>query len=140
RNWKEVCMARLASYTSKYDLCDLHLSIELVDSVINRLKKGKASGPDSLTAEHFQFYHPIGSAILAMLFSLMIYYHFVPKQFGAGIIVPIPKKDSKCQFNKFSDFRGITISSIVSKIFESCIIEENIVLFSTSEMQFGFKP
>ena len=135
----DAFMSRLSTYSSKLDLCDHEINVEVIDAVISRLKKGKAAGIDRLTAEHIQFCHPLVVTILSMLFNLMIHFQYIPDNFGSGIIVPFPK-DSKCQLNKFSDFRGITISPLISKIFELCIIENNKELFATSDMQFGFKP
>jgi hypothetical protein len=112
----------------------------LVDCVISKLKKGKASGADHLASEHFQYCHPIVISILAMLFNLMIKYEFVPDFFGLGILIPIPKNDSKCNFDKFADYRDISVSSIISKIFELCIVENIKDNLLTSDAQFGFKP
>jgi hypothetical protein len=129
---------RLCSY-SVHDN-DIKIDIELVDGIVRNLKKGKATGADRLSSEHFQFCHPLVISILSMLFNLMVKFEFVPDFFGVGIIIPIPKKDSKSNFNKFSDFRGITVSSIISKIFELCIVENIKDLLSTSDAQFGFTP
>jgi hypothetical protein len=40
---------------NKYSTADsnnLHISVELIESCVNKLKLGKASGPDELKAEH----------------------------------------------------------------------------------------
>jgi len=37
------------------------------------------------------------------------------------------------------DFRGISISPVVSKVFEHCILERYEKFFTTSDNQFGFK-
>lgn len=130
---------RLLSYNSIMKDEDVHINVELVDNVVTRLNKGKTAGIDRLTAEHFQFCHPVVISILSMLFNLMLKYECVPNAFGIGIIIPIPKKDSNCNYDKHSDFRGITISPVVSKIFELCILKNIKDLLSTSDLQFGFK-
>jgi len=43
---------------------------------------------------------------------------YVPKAFGEGIIIPIPKDKSECNLKNTKNYRGITISCILSKIFE----------------------
>jgi len=116
----------------------LNIEVEKVDSIINSLCKGKAAGSDSLTCEHLQFAHPIVTVCITKLFNLMLTANFVPDDFGLGIIIPIPKGESKTFNDKPEDFRGITISPIISKVFESCL---NVFLESflkTSDRQFGF--
>ena len=130
---------RLASYKSTFNDDKIHINIELIDSIIKQLDKCKAAGVDQLTAEHFQFAHPIVINILSMLLNLMIRYEYVPDAFGIGILVPIPKKDTNCNFDKFSDYRGITISPVISKIFELCIVNNLNDLLKTCDLQFGFK-
>ena len=69
----------------------------------------------------------------------MIIYNYVPDAFGQGIAVPIPKGDNQCSHNKSSDYRCITISPLLSKIFELALQEKLAKYLSTSERQFGFK-
>lgn len=130
---------RLSSYRSTIDDNECFVDVELLDGIIKGLSKGKAAGIDRLTAEHIQYCHPIVISILAMLFNIMFKYEYVPDAFGVGIIVPIPKKDSKCNFDKHADYRGITISSVISKIFELCIVDNINDKLATSDLQFGFK-
>jgi len=68
----------------------------------------------------------------------MILSGYVPNSFGDGVIVPIPKGDKRNN-NVVSDFRGITISNIVSKIFEHCLLIMTGKYLHSSERQFGFK-
>jgi len=118
--------------------CD-KIEVETVDEIINKLTRGKAAGLDNLTCEHLQYCHPVVISCLTMLFNLMIGYGYVPNAFGEGIIIPIPKGDSKRMHDKIDDYRGITISSLISKIFEQCLLCCNKDYFQTSERQFGFK-
>lgn len=143
-----VCNVRLSQefdkrladyYTALNDKDVITIDVELIDSVVKNLKKGKAAGIDRLTSEHVQFSHPIIISLLSMLFNLMIKYEFVPDSFGVGIIIPIPKNDSSNNFSKVSDYRGITVSPVISKLFELCIVENIKYLLRTSDAQFGFK-
>jgi exonuclease III len=129
---------RLAAYSS-FSIDDFCVDVELLDGIINDLGKGKAAGIDRLTAEHLLYCHPIVSSILSMLFNLMIRFEYVPNDFGVGIVVPIPKKDSKSNLDKHADYRGISISPVISKIFELCIVDRIDHMLITSDLQFGFK-
>jgi hypothetical protein len=54
--------------------------------------------------------------------------------------VPLPKvKDCRTVAMICDDFRGITISSILSKVFEHCILDRFRNYFSSNDNQFGFK-
>ena len=66
-------------------------SVELVSNIILKLKRGKAVGPDSLTAEHSVHCHPSLSCILSKLFNLMLCYGFLPRDFGQSYTVPLFK-------------------------------------------------
>ena len=127
---------RLAGYTGDDILCE-HFDLELVDRVITELKVGKAVGVDSLSAEHLQFSHPIVVYVIHKLFNFMIDVRFVPDAFGMGITTPIPKGSNyTC---KFDEYRGITVSPVISKFFEICLLSRIKPYLSTSNRQFGFK-
>jgi len=103
---------------------ELIFDIATVDDVIRKLKKGKASGVDNITCEHLQYSHPIVCSCISMLFNLIVTLKYVPAAFGEGIIIPIPKGDGKRNHDKIENYRGITISCLFSKIFESCLLSK----------------
>ena len=61
-------------------------------------------------------------------------------QMALGIsIVPIPKmKDCYNKCLTCEDFRGIAISSIISNVFEHCVIKRCESFFKTSDNQFNW--
>jgi len=96
---------------------------------------------DNITAEHLQFCNAMLPCVLAKLFNLCISAGCVPESFGRSYTVPI-LKDKHAAFSKtitVDDFRGISISPIISKVFEHCIIDRFGDYFVTSDNQFGFK-
>ena len=66
---------------------------------------------------------------------------YVPSGFGQGLIIPIPKSSnvSNSRSSKTKDYRGITISPVMSTNFESCILKLFHEFFVSSDFQFGFK-
>ena len=62
----------------------------------------------------------------------------MPDAFGFGIIVP-KMKDKTGDSNSLNNYRGITLISVISKLFEILLLEysENVLL--TDDLQFGFK-
>ena len=65
----------------------LFIHVELVDNVIRGLKRGRAAGPDGVSAEHLHFSHPIICVLLSILFKLVLKYSYVPDAFGVGMII-----------------------------------------------------
>jgi hypothetical protein len=119
---------------------DLVFDVELVDNAVRSLCRGKAPGLDSISAEHLQHSHPVLITLLTKLFNFMISFGCVPQNFGYTYTVPIPKSSNNASRNlSVDDFRGISISPIVSKVFEKCVLERYLRFFETTDNQFGFK-
>jgi hypothetical protein len=115
------------------------LSVELLERCLNRLHKGKASGPDELTVEHIAYAHPSLIVQLKLLFSCIFSHAYVPEDFGAGIIVPLVK-DKSGNLNDISNYRPITLTPIISKLFEHVLLDICKANLKSDELQFGFKP
>ena len=123
-----------APYLQEYDF-----DAELIENVICNLSRGKAAGLDGLTTEHLMFCHPILPAVLAKLFNWMMQAGYVPDQFGLSYTVPLPKGNRHNKSLSYDDFRGISISPVISKVFEHCVLQRFSEFFKTSDNQFGFK-
>ena len=63
--------------------------------------------------------------------------HFI--KFGIGIIVPLIK-DRHGDVRNSENYRAITISSVISKVFEICLYDKMEQFLHTDELQYGFKP
>ena len=113
--------------------------VELISILVETMANGKAAGLDELSVEHLKFCHPIIMCILYKLFNLFITTGHIPGDFGASYTVPIPKCDGRSRALSVDDFRGISISSVISKLFEMAIQHKFATYFITSDHQFGFK-
>jgi hypothetical protein len=102
------------------------------------LSKGKAPGADGILAEHLIYSHPCVAIHLAILFNAMFEYQLVPQDFTNGILIPIFKQE-KGDKSKVANYRGITISCQISKIFEKVLITKLNNSLNTSDLQFAFK-
>ena len=129
------------NYYCSYDNESKKFDAELVEIIIKKLKRGKAAGLDGVTAEHLQYSHPLLPCVLAKLFNFMIKLGYAPQSFGESYTVPILKGgiSSHGKSVTVDDFRGITISPVLSKVLEHCILARHEKLFKTSDNQFGFK-
>jgi len=134
RSYDSMRQGYIGAPLSKDQLFDA----ELVETIICDLKRGKAAGLDGLTAEHLQHCLHLLPCILAKLFNLMLLHSYVPKSFGLSYTIPIPKGNGNKSLST-SDFRGISISPVLSKVFEHCVYIRFNEYFSTSHNQFGFK-
>jgi hypothetical protein len=112
--------------------------VELVGKLIGDMKNNKAAGLDELTCEHLKFSHPIAICLLTELFNLFVALGHIPSSFGASYTVPIPKVDGRTRALSVDDFRGISISPVVSKVFEMAVLDRFAPYFKTSDHQFGY--
>ncbi len=133
--------AMRSDYCGDPYLSDYTFDAYLVERVINDMKRGKAAGLDNLTAEHLQYCHSLLSVVLARLFNLIVSTGYTPAGFGYSYTVPIPKQRANV-FSKahtVDDFRGISISPVISKVFEHCILVRFNRYFVTTDNQFSYK-
>ena len=65
--------------------------------------------------------------------------NYVPDAFGLGTTIPILKGDKNRIYDKLEDFRGITISPILSKVFEFCLLKCLDKYLFSSERHFGVR-
>jgi hypothetical protein len=120
-----------------YSFCS-NISVELIDNCIRKLHLHKASGPDDLTAENLIHAHPSLIVHLKLLFTLIIMHGYVPNAFGEGIIIPLVK-DKSGFLNNVANYRPITLTHVISKVFEGIILNVCKDNLCSDELQFGFK-
>ena len=113
------------------------ISTELVDKGIREMKLGKAAGCDGIEAKHLRYAHPRICVMLSLLFNAMIIHGMVPSMFGLGITVPLIKGHN-LDGSMSANYRGITLSVHLSKVFEMCVLELYGDFFVTSDLQYGF--
>ena len=75
---------------------------------------------------------------LSFMLSSMINHGYAPDTFLQATMIPIPKS-ARANVTDSNIYRSIAISSIMGKILDNVIIEQQQFALSTSEYQFGFK-
>ncbi len=75
---------------------------------------------------------------IGYLFTSMIQHGTVPSGFRSSTLIPIPKSKRK-SMNDSSNYRSIALSSILGKLLDRIILSKCMDVFSTNDMQFGFK-
>ena len=114
------------------------LTVDMVGRCISSMKVGKAAGCDGLTVEHLTHSHPFLVSLVTDLFNACIETEYVPNDFGRGILVPLLKSND-LDSTKVDNYRGITLSCVLSKLFEFCLLKLFADYLETSDLQLGFK-
>ena len=125
--------SRNQSNNSQYSV-----SLKTVIDAICGMKSGKCADSNGFSAEHFHNAPLILLKRLTFLFTKMLKHGFVPSEFKFGFMIPLVK-DVQGNHSDVANYRGITISPIISKIFEHVLK----IMFgdhlTTSTLQFGYK-
>ncbi len=119
---------------------DYPISKEEITKSINKLKSGKSCGPDSITNEMLKCGGDVFHDVITKLFNRVLQSGSYPTIWTKSFITPIHKSGSKSDPN---NYRGISISSCVSKLF-SMIINSRLETYMSdrkliSKNQNGFK-
>lgn len=140
-NFKTQYFTTASDYVSSNDwqfLNDNFFTVETVDLCLKKLGNNKAPGSNKITANFLKYAHPCVLAIIAILFNILLYKGVVPEDFRIGVISAIPKFKSSKLHATAEEFRGISVNSIFSKLFEHCLLV-HLSNIKTSDRQFGFK-
>ena len=105
---------------------------------INKLKTGKSDSTDGLLSDNFFNGTYLLYGYIALLFTCMLTHGVSPIDFCLTVIVPIPKnkRANRCDA---SNYRAISISSLLGKILDNIIFEDQYTYLSTDVLQFGYK-
>ena len=111
---------------------------EEVKEAINRLKNGKAAGHDNVKAEMIKTLGESGIKILTAILNKAWNLGSIPTDWEVGIIILIFKKGNA---RDCKNYRGITLLSIASKVYER-VIESKLLKKTDKQMldsQSGFR-
>jgi len=98
------------------------IDCQCLQACISHLKYRKASGYDGITNEHIIYGGNNLLVYLCLPFNSLIKHCFVPADFCFGIIVSL-LKSKHGDASQIDMYRGITLSSCVSKLFERVLVE-----------------
>lgn len=97
---------------------DSHFTEKEIRNAINKLRKKKAPGPDMISNEMIKAASPFITGFLQKLFNKILLSGSYPSLWAKGRIISIHKSGDK---NIPSNYRGITISSSLGKLFNSIL-------------------
>ena len=96
------------------------ITLEEVDAMIRKLKTGKASGIDLITAELLKGLNETFLVVFTSLFNKIFDHGEFPEEWAVGIIVLLFKGGDKSDLDSY---RGITLLSIFGKLFLGILLE-----------------
>ena len=102
------------------------------------MKTNKASGYYGIYSEHIKYGGAQLLVHLCILSNAMMAHAFVPSDFCFSMIVPL-LKDKHGDASRLDMYRGITLSSAVSKLFVSVLVTIYGDSLQSSDLQFWFK-
>ena len=91
--------------------------------VVLSLTLNKVAGPDNINPEHLRYGRNLLINTLTLIFNAIIASGHIPAAFRCGLVIPIPKGQSKDLTNP-TNYRGITILSNISKVLKKQRIME----------------
>ena len=100
---------------------EINLSVARVKSVLDSLEINKAQGPDAINGAVLKNCSKSLSYPLHKLFNLAYNTGYLPSEWKLANVVPIHKKDDK---NKVVNYRPISLTSLVMKVFERILYDE----------------
>ena len=109
-----------------------------VRKAVAKLKPDKINEDRILFSDNFIHGSELLFSYLSMLFTIMISHSFAPGDLIKSSFIPIPK-GTKVSLSDSDKYRSIAISSILCKIFDHILIDQQSLYLSTSDYQFGFK-
>ena len=109
-----------------------------VIKAVKRLKTDKYNDDGIIMSNNFQHGTYLLYIRIAQLFSAMLYYGYAPQLFLRSTMIPIPNGGKVCSTNA-DLYRSIAISSILSKILDYVISDQQVDSLATSDYQFDFK-
>ena len=96
------------------------ITLNEVTSAIRRLKNGKAPGEDGVCAEMLKAEEQVTPQILQRILQDIWDKEDIPSDWKKGVIVKLPKKGDLTDCN---NWRGITLLSLTSKVFNRIILQ-----------------
>ena len=90
-----------------------------VEAIIKKLRRWKAPGYDGITAEMILAENEVTPRILTRLFCRMWHEEVKPDEWELGVLVKMAKKGDLTDCN---NYRGITLTSVVMKIYSMLIL------------------
>ena len=115
----------------------IKFGVEEIEKAVNSINKSQACDYNGLNLYNILYAHPTIYVSLKKLFNIMLQFSIVPYAFRQGVITPVVKNKNN-SINDASNYRPVSIISIVCKIFEACVLVHIEPMLISHINQFGF--
>ena len=105
----------------QHNLSSINITATLVKDLLRILNTSKATGPDNIHPKILKMTADTISSILAKLFNFSIRSGTFPEPWKLAFVTALFKKG---EMEKCSNYRPISLLSILSKVFERCVFRE----------------
>ena len=130
----------MSAYNMYVDELDTLITMSEVETAIHHLKPDKAAGDDNIRSEFILYGSESLKSSILVLFNKLYDTSFYPEIWSTGVIVPIYKKGDP---KEPANYRGITLSSTMSKLFTYILNQRLSSWFeqsgAASQAQFAYK-
>ena len=110
------------SFVNSEDILDTLITFEEIEGALNSLKLGRSGGMDCLDPEHIFYGGETLKLWLKKLFNRIIALEEIPTCLNERLIIPVYKGNGKDPLLPDS-YRGITLSSVITKLFEIVLLQ-----------------
>ncbi|RMZ94723.1 RNA-directed DNA polymerase from mobile element jockey-like, partial [Brachionus plicatilis] len=125
---------KIKDYRQPYEISEGEIK-----SILKCLKNGKGIGFSDISNEMYKYgMSDTLVTIIKLIMEKIIQFGQIPKFFNIGKIIPVIKDETK-SCNDLNNIRPITISDVVSNIFEKIMLNEIMKSHDDPERQLGFK-
>ena len=114
------------------------ISYASVSHSIHKLIGKKNDGFDGLASDFVLYSTDLLCQHLSTLFSLMLPHCIAPSSCCMSTVIPIPKGSGS--IGNIKNYRGIALSSLLSKLFDTCIISSQFDRLQSNDLQFAYNP
>ena len=116
----------------------INIDFSAVKHSISKLKAGKHDGFYVLSSNFILNGTELLDHHLSTLFTLMLSHCYAPDSFCMSTMIPLPKGSGF--IGDVKSYRGITLSSLLSKLFDTCVISSQFDSLYSNDLQFAYKP
>ena len=114
------------------------IKVAEVVKAVRHLKMQKAAVLDGIKPQHIKYCGDMLALYLSIAIKMFLRHSFVPHQFLSSVAFLIIKE--RCEdTTDVNNYRGIAISSVISKVLELVLLDRIESLLVTKEQQFGLK-
>ena len=111
-----------SSFGNNEQILDTDICVEEIEKTLKNLKLGKSGGLDGLSPEHIVYGGEVLKIWLKKIFNRLLTLEELPDCLKVGLVVPIYKRQGKDPL-LVSSYRGITLSSVLSKVLEIILLQ-----------------